>query len=87
MKNRKAKLLLLSRSTGYEKLPISNHKRAVIGMFGRVVFAFNYKPTASQNRRKIIVIQCDDGTVTVVNVRNDRVAVCRKGEPCKEIKL
>ncbi|EEZ7654370.1 TPA: hypothetical protein NY310_004447 [Escherichia coli] len=35
----------------------------------------------------IIVIQCDDGTVTVVNVRNDRVAVCRKGEPCKEIKL
>lgn len=34
-----------------------------------------------------IVTQCDDGTVTVVNVRNDRVAVCRKGEPCKEIKL
>ncbi len=53
MKNRKAKLLLLSRSTGYEKLlPISNHKRAVIGMFGRVVFAFNYKPTASRNRRE-----------------------------------
>ncbi len=51
MKNRKAKLLLLPRSTGYEKLPISNHKRAVIGMFG-VVFAFNYKPTASRNRRE-----------------------------------
>ncbi|EFH8784911.1 hypothetical protein ABLY33_004286 [Escherichia coli] len=59
MKNRKAKLLLLSRSTGYEKLPISNHKRAVIGMFGRVVFAFNYKPTASRNRREKGA-QCDE---------------------------
>ncbi len=52
MKNRKAKMLILSRSTGYEKLPISNHKRAVIGLFGRVVFAFNYKHTAAQNRWK-----------------------------------
>lgn len=40
-----------------------------------------------ENEHPFIVIQCDDGTVTVVNVRNDRVAVCRKGEPCKEIKL
>ncbi|ECW2661363.1 hypothetical protein BFD64_23170 [Escherichia coli] len=35
----------------------------------------------------LIVTQCDDGTVTVVNVRNGRATVCRKGEPCKEIKL
>lgn len=52
MDNRKAKLLLLQRSTCYEKLPISNHKRAVVGLFGRVVFTFNYKPTASRNRRQ-----------------------------------
>ncbi|EDU8831998.1 hypothetical protein S679_004035 [Salmonella enterica subsp. enterica] len=34
-----------------------------------------------------IVTQCDDGTVTIVNVRNGRATVCRKGEPCKETKL
>lgn len=34
-----------------------------------------------------IVTQCDDGTVTVVNVRNDHATVCRKSELCKEIQL
>ncbi|EOL6297815.1 hypothetical protein [Escherichia coli] len=39
------------------------------------------------NEYPFIITQCDDGTVTVVNVINNRVAVCRKGESCKEIKL
>lgn len=39
------------------------------------------------NEYPFIVTQCDDGTVTVVNVINNRVAVCRKGESCKEITL
>ena len=39
------------------------------------------------NEYPFIVTQCDDGTVTVVNVINNRVAVCRKGESCKEINL
>lgn len=41
----------------------------------------------TESENLVIVTQCDDGTVTVVNVRDNRVAVCRKGESCKEIKL
>ncbi|EEW4360269.1 hypothetical protein D9M08_22215 [Escherichia albertii] len=52
-----------------------------------VVTAGEQQHCTKENEHPFIVIQCNDGTVTVVNVRNDRVAVCRKGEPCKEIKL
>nr|WP_228929239.1 hypothetical protein [Escherichia marmotae] len=41
----------------------------------------------TESENLVIVTQCDDGTVTVVNVRDNRVAVCRKGESCKKIQL
>ncbi|EJO2709124.1 hypothetical protein NRE95_004781 [Salmonella enterica] len=35
----------------------------------------------------IIITQCDDGTVTVANVRKGTASVCRRGEICREISL
>ncbi|RZN17142.1 hypothetical protein D9734_22125 [Escherichia sp. E14S1] len=52
-----------------------------------VVTAGEQQHCIKESEYPFIVTQCDDGTVTVVNVRNDRATVCRKGEPCKEIEL
>ncbi|EHM0456297.1 hypothetical protein KE940_003981 [Escherichia coli] len=59
----------------------------IILLIPLTVTAGEQQHCTKENEHPFIVIQCDDGTVTVVNVRNDCVAVCRKGEPCKEIKL
>ncbi len=53
-----------------------------------VPFAQSATPDCvTEKNNTVVVVQCDDGTVTITDTSKGHALVCRKGQPCQHAEL